>query len=98
MFHDSLSEKDKRRYAAIEALKLPYGGRSYIHTIFNFSYPTIDAGIEDLKRNEISGFRQIRKSRGGKKSSIESIEVIDNLFLKIFKDFTADDPMDQKVK
>ncbi len=28
MFYDSLSEKDKRRYAAIEVLKLPYGGRS----------------------------------------------------------------------
>ena len=26
MFHDSLSEKDRRRYAAIEAAKLGYGG------------------------------------------------------------------------
>ena len=26
MFHDSLSEKDRRRYAAIEAAKLGHGG------------------------------------------------------------------------
>lgn len=56
MFYNSLSEKDKRRYAAIEVLKLPYGGRSYIHNILNCSYPTIDAGIEDLKRDEIFEF------------------------------------------
>lgn len=98
MFYDSLSEKDKRRYAAIEVLKLPYGGRSYIHNILNCSYPTIDAGIEDLKRDEISDYSQVRKLGGGRKSSIGSIAGIDDLFLKILKDFTAGDPMDQKVK
>ena len=30
MFHDSLSEKDRRRYAAIEAAKLGHGGIEYI--------------------------------------------------------------------
>lgn len=28
--YDGLSEKEKRSYAAIEALKLPYGGKQYI--------------------------------------------------------------------
>ncbi|MDD5460709.1 MAG: hypothetical protein PHG00_03590 [Methylococcales bacterium] len=28
--YDRLSEKDKRWYAGVEALKLPYGGVSYI--------------------------------------------------------------------
>ncbi len=98
MFYDSLSEKDKRRYAAIEVLKLPYGGWSYIHNILNCSDPTIDAGIEDLKRDEILDCSQVRKPGGGRKFSIESIAGIDNLFLKILKDFTAGDPMDQKVK
>ena len=32
-FYDSLSEKDRRRYAAIEAEKLGYGGASYILAI-----------------------------------------------------------------
>jgi len=98
LFYDSLSEKDKRRYAAIEVLKLPYGGRSYIHNILNCSYPTIDAGIKDLKSDEISDCRQVRHSGGGRKSSIESIVGINDLFLKVLKDFTAGDPMDEKVK
>jgi len=98
MFYNSLSEKDKRRYAAIEVLKLPYGGRSYIHNILNCSYPTIDTGIEDLKRGEIFDCSQVRNPGGGRKSSIESIAGIDDLFLKILKDFTAGDPMDEKVK
>ena len=29
-FYNSLSEKDRRRYAAIEASKLGYGGDTYI--------------------------------------------------------------------
>ena len=29
-FYDSLSEKDRRRYAAIEVQKLSYGGQQYI--------------------------------------------------------------------
>ena len=29
-FYDSLSEKDRRRYAAIEVAKLGYGGVEYI--------------------------------------------------------------------
>ena len=30
MFYDSLSEKDRRRYAAIEARKLGHGGTEYV--------------------------------------------------------------------
>lgn len=33
-FYDSLSEKDRRRYAAVEALKLGHGGLSYIASVF----------------------------------------------------------------
>ncbi len=29
-YYQSLSEKDRRRYAAIEAVKLGYGGQVYI--------------------------------------------------------------------
>jgi len=97
-FFNTLSEKDKRRYAAIEVLKLPYGGRSYIRDLLNGSFPTIDIGIEELKNNRLSDPNRIRKPGGGRKSSIESIRGIDDLFLKILKDFTAGDPMDEEVK
>lgn len=97
-FFDTLSEKDKRRYAAIETLKLPFGGRSYISKLLNCSFPTIDKGLKELKDNSLSDSDRIRKSGGGRKSSIESIPGIDDLFLKVLKDFTAGDPMDEEIK
>jgi len=98
LFYNSLSEKDKRRYAAIEVLKLPHGGKSYVRNIFNCSYPTINAGIKELKKDEISDSNVIRALGGGRKSSIDSIAGIDDVFLNVLKNFTAGDPMDQKVK
>lgn len=97
-FFDSLSEKDKRRYAAIETLKLPYGGKSYIRDLLCCSFPTIDRGINELNENNLLASERVRASGGGRKSSIESIPGINELFLKVLKDFTAGDPMEEEVK
>jgi hypothetical protein len=48
MFHDSLSEKDRRRYAAIEAVKLGSGSVEYISTLLGCDPKTIRQGREDL--------------------------------------------------
>ena len=48
MFHDSLSEKDRRRYAAIKAAKLDYGGVEYISTLLGCDPKTIRQGRQDL--------------------------------------------------
>lgn len=48
-FYESLSEKDRRRYAAIEAEKLGYGGASYISELFGCDPKTIQRGIEDVE-------------------------------------------------
>ena len=41
MFHDSLSEKDRRRYAAIEAAKLGHGGIESVATLLGCDPKTI---------------------------------------------------------
>lgn len=51
-FYDSLSEKDKRRYAAVEALKLPHGGRSYICELLGCDLKTMQQGMLDLEQEE----------------------------------------------
>ncbi|WP_375329028.1 hypothetical protein [Microcystis sp. BLCC-F210] len=51
-FYQSLSEKDSRRYAAIEALKLGYGGISYLSRLFGCNYRTIIFGMEELTDEE----------------------------------------------
>ena len=47
-FYDSLSEKDRRRYAAIEAEKLGWGGTDYIAGVLDGDPKTIRKGREDL--------------------------------------------------
>ena len=61
-FFDSLSEKDRRRYAAIEATKLGYGGIEYIARVFGCDSNTIRHGMDDvteLPNDEAAG--RVRK-------------------------------------
>lgn len=44
----SLNEKDRRRYAAVEALKLGRGGQVYIAQLFDCDEKTIRRGQRDL--------------------------------------------------
>lgn len=48
MFSKSLSKKDRRRYAAIEAAKLGYGGTQVIADLLGCDPKTIRQGKDDL--------------------------------------------------
>jgi hypothetical protein len=50
LYYESLSEKDRRRYAAIEAQKIGYGGIQYISQLFKCNYRTLipQVGRENL--------------------------------------------------
>lgn len=47
-FYDSLSEKDRRRYAAIEVAKLGHGGLEYIASVLGCDPKTTRHGQHDL--------------------------------------------------
>lgn len=47
MYH-SLREKDRRRYAAVEAAKLGHGGIEYISRLLGCDPKTIHQGLVDL--------------------------------------------------
>ena len=65
LYH-SLSEKDRRRYAAVESAKLGYGGLSYISQILNCDPKTIHAGLLELKNSdELETLGQRKKGLGG---------------------------------
>jgi hypothetical protein len=49
---DSLKEQDRRRYAALEALKLGYGGIEYIARVLECDSKTIRAGLEELEAED----------------------------------------------
>ncbi len=48
--YNTLSEKDRRRYASVEAIKLGYGGQSYISKLLGCSIKTIQRGIKDFTK------------------------------------------------
>lgn len=97
-FYDSLSEKDKRRYAGIEALKLGHGGQKYIAKVLGCSRGTVKKGaceVSDLPGQEVD--RRIRQAGGGRKKYSEKWSKIDEQFLTVLKEHTAGNPMDERI-
>jgi len=80
--YHSLSEKDRRRYAAIEAEKLGHGGITYIAGLLDCSEHTIRRGLGELDHleHDPAGDQQ-RLPGGGRKPKIEQEpEIEDNLY------------------
>ena len=64
-FYGSLSEKDRRRYAAIETAKLGHGGIEYVASVLGCHTNTIRQGKEDVSQlpdDEAAG--RIRREGG----------------------------------
>jgi len=59
----TLSEKDRRRYAAIEMAKLNHGGTEYISKLFDIDPKTVRKGMEELEMESDSADGRIRKKR-----------------------------------
>jgi len=56
-----LSEKDRRRYAAVEAAKLGHGGVDYIARLLSCDPKTIRRGMKDLDEPEDPAAERVRK-------------------------------------
>jgi hypothetical protein len=70
-FAQTLSEKDRRRFAAIEALQRGYGGSVYVAVVLGCSTKTIERGIKELDDlpNDPAAGRVRRPGAGRKKRS-----------------------------
>ena len=69
MFHDSLTEKDRRRYAAIEAAKLGHGGIEYISALLGCDPKTIRQGQQDLDQLPDGLDDRVRKKGAGRRGA-----------------------------
>jgi len=67
--YGSLSEKDRRRYAAVEAEKLGHGGVQYIADLFDCDPDTIRHGAEDIGRLPVDEAENRVRKKGGPKES-----------------------------
>jgi hypothetical protein len=69
-YYQSLSEKDRRRFAALEAIQLGHGGIRYMSKVLGCDPQTIKDGLQELKQlpDDPAGSR-IRKPGGGRKKT-----------------------------
>ncbi len=68
-YYNSLSESERRRYAAVEAMKLEHGGQKYICEILGCDPDTVLRGIEELKSDEPLLSNRTRVLGGGRKKN-----------------------------
>lgn len=99
-FYKNLSEKDRRRYAAIEANKLGFGGVTYLSGVFKCNHEVITRGKAELTLDveDLENKNRIRKPGGGRKSILETRPAIGDAFLNVVEDSTAGSPMDESIK
>ena len=97
-YYHSLSEKDRRRYAGIEALKLGHGGISYMSRVLGCDHKTIKLGMSELNDESVLHESGIRRAGGGRKSSFEVFDNLDEVFLRVIAPHTAGSPMDEQIK
>ena len=64
-FYRSLSEKDRRRYAAVESDKLGHGGVTKVASLFGCDLNTIRRGMEVLQQLPYDAAKsRVRKNAG----------------------------------
>ena len=97
-FYKSLPEKDRRRYAGIEATKLGHGGIIYICNLLKCDYSAVSRGQKELTTPLEKKSKRQREEGGGRKSILLTREGIDEAFLEVIADSTAGSPMDETIK
>ena len=68
---ETLSEKDRRRFAAFEAMQRGYGGIAYVAGVLGCSTRTIDRGIKELdKLKDDPAAGRVRRPGAGRKKRL----------------------------
>jgi len=80
-FFATLSEKDRRRFAALESQRFGHGGIAYIARLLDCSRRTVERGIAELTQlPEDLAAGRTRQKGGGRKKKIETVPGLeDNL-------------------
>lgn len=72
LYFSTLEEKGRRQYAAVEAVKLGYGGTTYISKLLGIDCDTIRQGIMEIESSvllqQIPSKKQRRPGGGAKKN------------------------------
>jgi len=86
------SERDKRLFAAAQAMILGYRGITLVSEAVGISRTTVTAGVEELRSGEPHDSGRIRKEGGGRKKITAAQPGIREALSKLLADSTAADP------
>ena len=92
-FFSWLAEKDRRRYAAVEAAKLGHGGIEYIAQVFECDPKTIRQGLRELGEAEDAAAGRIRKKGGGRPQRTVAQPALEANLRHLLQECTAGEPM-----
>jgi hypothetical protein len=71
VFWQTLSERDRRRFAALEAMRLGHGGIEYVADVLGCSTRTIERGVDELNQlpaDPAAG--RVRRPGAGRKKKV----------------------------
>lgn len=88
---EHFNERQRRLYAATQALKYGYGGMSRVHRELGVDFKTIQQGIKDLTSPPMND--RIRRSGGGRKRSVDLYPEIPDKIAALIQ--TKGDPVKQ---
>lgn len=71
LFYCNLSEKDKRLFAGLEAMKIGYYGVEEISKKFRVHKHTVRKGQKELKTEQLVEMERVRQSGGGRKKKLK---------------------------
>lgn len=97
-FYETLSEKDRRRFVAMEAKRLGHGGITYVATVFECSERTIERGmveLVELPHDPAAG--RVRRPGGGRNKKIENDPQLEENLCSVLQVRTAGDPDDEDI-
>jgi len=103
----SLQEDHRRRYAAVEALKIGRGGISYVAKVLGMSRRTIYTGIRELEamgedsgsppRRPSGDAKRIRRRGGGRPKATQCQAGLEQAFDEVLEAHSAGSPTDPSV-
>lgn len=108
LYYRSLPEDHRRRYAAIEALKIGYGGVAYVARVLGMSRRTIHTGIRELEQmgNDDPDHPQrpsgdadrVRRPGGGRAPITERNPLLKSVLQEVLEVHSAGSPTDERVR
>jgi hypothetical protein len=104
----SLPEDHRRRYAAVEALKIGYGGIAYVARVLGMSRRTIHTGIRELEQMGNDDPEQpqrpsgdpsrVRRPGGGRPPITEREPQLQSVLHEVLEAHSAGSPTDERVR